>query len=57
VCFNGTKHATAQWTGQQIIAAYPWDTAPKYLLLDRDAIYEAQFQKPVQSVGIETVAA
>jgi putative transposase len=39
VHFNVTEHPTAQWTGQQIIEAFPRDTVPKYLLRDRDAIY------------------
>ena len=55
VHFNVTEHPTTQWTGQQIIEAFPWDTAPKYLLRDRDAIYGSQFQKRVQSMGIEEV--
>ena len=55
VHFNVTEHPTAQWTGQQIIEAFPWDTAPKYLLRDRDCIYGSQFQKRVQSMGIEEV--
>jgi len=55
VHFNVTAQPTAQWTGQQIIEAFLWDTAPKYLLRDRDAIYGDQFQKRVQSMGIEEV--
>jgi putative transposase len=55
VHLNVTEHPTAQWTGQQIIEAFPWDTAPKYLPRDRDAIYGSQFQKRVQSMGIEEV--
>jgi putative transposase len=55
VHFNVKEHPTTQWTGQQIIEAFPWDTAPKYLLRDRDAIYGSQFQKRVQSMGIEEV--
>ena len=39
VHFNVTAHPTANWTAQQIIEAFPWDTAPKYLLRDRDSIY------------------
>jgi hypothetical protein len=39
VYFNVTAHPTANWTAQQIVEAYPWDTAPKYLLRDRDSIY------------------
>jgi len=55
VHFNVTKHPAARWTGQQIIEAFPWDTVPKYLLRDRDAIYGNQFQKRVQTMGIEEV--
>jgi len=55
VHFNVTEHPTAQWTAQQIIEAFPWDTAPKYLLRDRDAIYGSQFQRRVKSMGIEEV--
>jgi transposase InsO family protein len=35
--------------------AFPWDTAPKYLLRDRDCIYGSQFQTRVQSRGIVEV--
>jgi len=37
--FNVTEHPTAQWTAQQPVEAFPWETAPKYLLRDRDAEY------------------
>ncbi|MEN8107360.1 MAG: hypothetical protein ABFS22_05070 [Pseudomonadota bacterium] len=55
VHFNVTEHPISQWTAQQIIEAFPWDTAPKYLLRDRDAIYESRFQMRVQSLGIDEV--
>jgi putative transposase len=50
-----TENPTAQWTAQQIIEAFPWDRAPKYLLRDRDAIYGNAFQQRVQTMGIEQV--
>lgn len=53
--FNVTEHPTAVWTGQQIIEAFPWDSAPRYLLRDRDTIYGSAFQRRVQSMGIEEV--
>jgi len=53
--FNVTEHPTAQWTGQQIVEAFPWETAPKYLLRDRDAVYGRQFQSRVKSLGIDEV--
>src|SRR5712691_5801304 len=43
VHFNITEHPTAQWTAQQIVEAFPWATAPRYLLRDRDAIYSVAF--------------
>ena len=53
--FNVTEHPTAQWTGQQIVEAFPFDTAPKYLLRDNDSIYGEEFQRRVESLGIEEV--
>ena len=52
---NVTENPTAQWTAQQIIEAFPWDSAPKYLLRDRDAIYGNAFRQRVQGMGIEQV--
>jgi len=55
VHFNITAHPTAQWTAQQIVEAFPWDTAPRYLLRDRDAIYSVAFQHRMKNIGIEEV--
>ncbi len=55
VHFNVTEHPTAEWTSQQIVEAFPWDTAPRYLLHDRDSIYSAALQSRVKTLGIEEV--
>ena len=39
VHFNVTEHPTAAWTAQQIVEAFPDDSAPAYLLRDRDPVY------------------
>ena len=39
VSVNVTGHPTAEWVARQIIDAFPWDAAPKYMIRDRDAIY------------------
>ena len=49
---NVTDAPTAQWTAQQLVEAFPWDTAPRYLLRDRDAVYGAVFSSRVQALGI-----
>jgi hypothetical protein len=36
VHFNMTANPTAEWTTQQIVEAFPYDTAPRFLLRDRD---------------------
>jgi putative transposase len=53
--FNVTANPTAEWTGQQIVEAFPWDETPRFLLRDRDKIYGAKFRKRVGGLGIEEV--
>ena len=55
VHFNVTEHPTAHWTAQQIVDAFPDDTAPSYLLRDRDAIYGDAFRQRVKGMGIGEV--
>lgn len=55
VHFNVTEHAATQWTAQQLVGAFPWDTAPKYLLRDRDGIYGETVRRRIKSLGIEEV--
>jgi len=55
VHFGITTNPTAEWTAQQIVEAFPFDKAPKYLLRDRDSIYGKYFQRRVKGMGIEEV--
>jgi putative transposase len=52
---NVTEHPTAGWTAQQVVGAFPWDGAPRYLLRDRDSIYGSYFRNRVRNLGIEEV--
>jgi hypothetical protein len=49
---NVTDAPTAQWTAQQLVEAFPWETAPRYLLRDHDAVYGVVFSSRAQSMGI-----
>src|SRR5262249_28850753 len=53
--FGVTAHPTAEWTAQQLREAFPWETAPRYLLRDRDRIFGADFVKQVKAMGIKQV--
>jgi hypothetical protein len=55
VHFNVTEHPTAQWTAQQIVEAFPFDTAAQYLLRDRDGIYGDQVQRRIDSLAIDAI--
>jgi hypothetical protein len=50
--FKVTTHPTAEWTAQQIAEAFPWDSAPDYLLHDRDCIYGETFHRRVEEMAI-----
>ncbi len=52
VYFNVTEHPTAEWTAQQLVEAFPWESPPKYLLRDRDAIYGNRFRRRVRGLGM-----
>jgi putative transposase len=40
---------------QQLVEAFPWDTAPEYLLRYLDAVYSEGFQRRVTSLDVEQV--
>jgi putative transposase len=52
---NVTDHPSAVWTARQLVEAFPEDTAPRYLLRDRDGIYDQDFSRRVEQMGIREV--
>ena len=50
--FNVTAHPTAEWTGQQLREAFPFDQLRRYLLRDRDRIFGDDFREQVRDMGI-----
>ena len=49
---NATYHPTADWIANQVSQAFPWETAPEYLVRDRDASYGRVFKRRLDSMGI-----
>jgi transposase InsO family protein len=55
VHFNVTANPTSEWTARQIAEAFPRDSAPCYLLRDRDSIYGDSFRETVCRMDIREV--
>jgi transposase InsO family protein len=47
-----TTHPTAEWLAREITEAFPWDTAPKYLIRDNDRAFGIAFKARIRTMGI-----
>ena len=50
---NVTRHPTSAWVIQQLREAFPYDSAPKYLIFDRGGSFNQEVIKTIKSFGIE----
>ena len=55
VHFGVTANPTMAWVAQQIREAFPWGTAPRYMIRDRDGAYGQSFRSTVTAMGVEEV--
>ena len=55
VHLNVTAHPTPAWTAQQLREAWPWDTAPRFVIRDRDGIYGEELHNVTQAMDIDEV--
>ena len=53
--FNVTAHPSQNWTAQQLVEAFPFNQAPRYLIRDRDSIYGEFFRQRLKHMGIREV--
>jgi transposase InsO family protein len=53
--FNVTRHPTAKWIAQQLTEAFPFDTAPTYLIRDGDAKYGFTVQRRIRTLGVKDI--
>jgi transposase InsO family protein len=49
---NVTTNPTAEWVARQITEAFPWHSAPGYIIRDRDRIYGAAVTRRLRAMGI-----
>ena len=52
LCCNATKHPTSAWIVQQLREAFPYDSAPCYLIFDRGANFNEEVVDTIKSFGI-----
>ena len=50
--FAVSRHPTAEWLSRQITEAFPWDTAPAYIVRDNDRAFGSVFTRRIQAMGI-----
>jgi transposase InsO family protein len=50
--FEVTRYPTAAWLARQITEAFPWASAPAYLVRDNDRAYGQIFTSRVTAMGI-----
>jgi len=55
VHFNIAPNPTAQWTARQVMQAFPYDSAPRLLVRDRDCGYDGILRHRVENTGIEEI--
>jgi putative transposase len=53
--FNVTRHPTSTWIVQQLRGAFPYQSAPRFLILDRDAKYGLEVPIAVRSMAIRPI--
>ena len=55
VHFNVTTSPTARWTAQQLVEAFPFHQAPRFLIRDRDGTYGHVVRERLRGMGIAEV--
>ncbi len=53
--FNVTRHPTSAWVSQQLREAFPFDSAPRYLIHDRDATFSSAVVETAKILGVKSV--
>jgi len=51
--FNVTRHPTGAWVSQQLREAFPYDSAPRYLIFDRGSNFSDGVVETIRGFGVE----
>jgi transposase InsO family protein len=50
--FNVTSHPTSEWVAQQLREAFPYESAPRYLIFDRATNFDGEVVETMKGFGI-----
>jgi|SRR5271169_972956 len=53
--FGVTAYPTSEWASRQLFETFPWNSAPRYLLRDRDGSYGEKFREAANCLGIREI--
>jgi putative transposase len=53
--YNITRHPTRAWVSQQLREAFPYDSAPKFLILDREHTFQGEVLETAESLGVSPI--
>lgn len=53
--FRISGHPTAEWAPRQLLEAFPWNSAPRYMVRDRDGSYGEKCRQTANYLGIREV--
>jgi hypothetical protein len=54
VHFNATRHPSSAWVSQQLREAFPYDSSPKYLIHDQDAIFGTEVVDTIEALEVKS---
>ena len=53
--WNVTRHPTTAWVSQQLREAFPYDSAPRHLIFDREHIFQGEVLETAESLGVSPI--
>ena len=52
---NVTRHPTTAWVAQQLREAFPYNSAPRYLIFDREHTFHGEVLEAMEGLGVSPV--
>jgi putative transposase len=53
--YNVTRHPTTTWVAQQLREAFPYDSAPEFLIFDRELTFQGEVLETAENLGVRPI--